>query len=147
MEMTGRERSTDRSRSSAGESGNGVSHPHAGRQRRRLELHLDQAPRVRVLEDLRGELRVEGMAGPMCDEMANHRIADEREVADRVEDLVADELVLEAERVVEDAGLAQHDRVLERSAERESILAEHLDVFEKRERPCRRDVLAERFLG
>ena len=83
----------------------------------------------------------------MGHEVADHRVADEREVADRVEDLVADELVLEAQRVVEDAGLAEDDRVVERAAERQAVLPQHLDVLEEREGARRRQLLGERFLG
>ena len=74
-------------------------------------------------------------------------MADERQVADHVEDLVADELVLEAQGVVEDAGLAEHDRVVERAAEREPALAQHLHFLQEAERPRRRDLLDERLVG
>ena len=84
------------------------------------------------------------MAGAMRDEVADHRVADERQVADRVENLVADELVLEAQRVVQHAGLAEDDRVLERAAERQAVLPQHLDVLQERERARRRDLLDER---
>src|SRR5262249_11839367 len=83
----------------------------------------------------------------VCDQMPDDRISREREIADRVQDLVADELVLEAERVVQNPRLAEDDRVLERSAEREAVLPHHLDILEERERARRRDLLDERVLG
>ena len=72
---------------------------------------------------------------------------DEREVADHVEDLVADELVLEPQRVVEETGLAEDDGVVERAAQRQPLLAELLDLLQEAERPRRRDLLGEGLLG
>src|SRR5207249_6354442 len=93
------------------------------------------------------ELGVEWVAGAMRDQVADDGIADQRQITDRVENLVADKLVFEPQGVVEDAGLAEHYRILERPAERQTVLPEHLDVLEERERPCRRDLLDERLLG
>ena len=99
------------------------------------------------LENLGRKFGMKRVPGAMRHEMADDRVADEREVANRVEDLVADELVLEAQGVVENARLAEHDRVLEGAAEREPVLPQHLDVLEEREGSCRRDLFDERFLG
>ena len=77
------------------------------------------------------------------DDVADDRVADQGQVADRVEDLVADELVLEAERVVQHAGLADHDGVVERAAEREALLAQRLDFLEERERARRGNLVDE----
>ena len=111
-----------------------------------IELPFDQAPRVGFLEKLAGKRRVQRVAAAMRDEMADDRIPDERHVADDVENLVAHELVLEAQRV-ERAGLAEHDRVLERAAERQPVLPQHLDFLQEAERPRRRDLFDERLLG
>ena len=67
-------------------------------------------------------------------------MADQREIADHVENLVADELVLEAQRVVQHAGLAEDDGVVERAAQRQPALPQHLDFLEEPERPRRRDL-------
>ena len=83
----------------------------------------------------------------MRHQVADHRIAHERQVPDRIEDLVPDELVLEAQRVVQHAGLAEHDRVVERAAEREAVLPKHLHVLQERERARRRDLLDEALFG
>ena len=72
-------------------------------------------------------------------------MADEGQVADHVQNLVADELVLEPQRV-EHAGLAEHDRVLERAAERQAALAQHLDFLQEPERARRRDLVDEHLL-
>ena len=47
----------------------------------------------------------------MRDEVTDHRIPHQRQIADRVENLVAHELVFEAQRV-EDARFAEDDGVL-----------------------------------
>ena len=62
---------------------------------------FDQPPGLRFLENLRGELGVQRVAGAMRHQVTDDRIADERQVADRVENLVTDELVFEPQRVVE----------------------------------------------
>ena len=61
--------------------------------------------------------RVPGLAGL---EVRHQGMAEQRQVADGIEDLVADELVLEAQRVVQHAGFAEHDRVLDGTAARET---------------------------
>ena len=83
------------------------------------------------------------VAAAVRHEVADHRVSDERQIADHVENLVADELVLEPQCVVEDAGLAENDGVVERTAERETALAQHLDFLQEAERPRRRDLLDE----
>src|SRR4029079_8057390 len=108
---------------------------------------LDDLPRIHVFEDARGKRRVQGVAGTVRHEVADHRVAAERAIADRVEDLGADELVLEAEGVVQRAVLPDHDALVERAAEREAALAEHLDFLQEAERPRRRDLLDEAVLG
>ena len=72
-------------------------------------------------------------------------IPDQRQVANHVQNLVAHELVLEPQRI-EHAGLAEDDRVLERAAEREPALAQHLDFLQEAERPRRRDLVDEHVL-
>src|SRR5262245_39923391 len=102
---------------------------------------------MRFFENLGRELGVKRVTGAMRDQVADHRIADQGKVADGIENLVTDELVLEPERVVEDAGLAEDDRVFERAAEGEAILAEHLDVLQEREGPRWRHFLGENLFG
>ena len=80
-------------------------------------------------------------------QMAEHWIADERQVANGVENLVTDKLVFEPQGVVQHARLAQHDRVIERPAERQAVLPQHLDVLQERERARRRDLLEKGLLG
>src|SRR5207244_6209140 len=61
--------------------------------------------------------------------------------------LVADELVLEAKRVIQDTGIAEDDRVVERSAEGEAALSQHLDFLQEAEGARRRNVLDKTLLG
>ena len=66
--------------------------------------------------------------------MADHRAAEQRGVADGVQDLVAHELVREAQAVrVEDAELVHHDGVVQRAAAGEPHLLEHLHVAQEAE--------------
>ena len=90
----------------------GDSHRHDRRGRRRL----DEPPGVGLFQNPGRKLRVEGMAGTVRHQMPNHRIADERQIAHRVENLVADEFVLEPQRIVQHACFAENDGVLERGA-------------------------------
>ena len=66
----------------------------------------------------------------------------QRQIANHVQNLVAHELVLEPQRV-EHAGFAEDDGVLERAAERQAALAQHLDFLQEAERPRRRDFVDE----
>ena len=68
-------------------------------------------------------------------------MADQRQVADHVEDLVAHELVFEAQRV-QHAGVADDDGVLERAAERQAVLAQPLHFLQEAEGARRGDVSA-----
>src|SRR5881296_1757180 len=65
-------------------------------------------------DDLVGQRRVDGMPGLFGEEVPDDGIPDQRDVPQQVEQLVADELVREAQAGVDDPGLVQHDRVLER---------------------------------
>src|SRR3989475_3927597 len=67
------------------------------------------------------ELDVEGVAPVARDDVREDRAAEEREVADEVEDLVADELVAVA-LAVEGAAVREHDRVVARAAARGAVL-------------------------
>ena len=79
----------------------------------------------------RGDQReVEGVAGVARDDVAEDRPAQQREVADQVENLVTDELVAVAE-LVQDAALADDDRVVERAALREAVLPEIPHVLQE----------------
>ena len=75
------------------------------------------------LQDHRGKLGVERVPAAMRHQMADDRVADERHIADHVQNLVPHELVVEPQRVVQHAGIADDDRVLERAAERAGAIS------------------------
>ena len=114
---------------------------------RRIERRLDQPPGLGLFENGRGKLGMQGMTRTVGHEMADDRMPHEREVADRIENLVPHEFVFEAESVVQHAGLAEHDGVVERPAKREPVLTEHFHVLEKRERPRWSDFFDEAVFG
>ena len=72
-------------------------------------------------------------------------MADQRQIANHIQDLVPHELVVEPQRI-EHAGLAEHDGVLERPAERHAALAQHFDFLQEPERPRRRNLVDEHLL-
>src|SRR5437870_919646 len=74
--------------------------PDRGR-RRDVDRRFDEAPGVRLFEDLHREGSMQRVTGAVRDKVTDDRVADEREIADRIQYLVADELVFESERVVE----------------------------------------------
>ena len=84
------------------------------------------------------------MAGVARDDVALNRAAEQREVADQVEDLVPDELVAIAE-LVQHAALADDDRVVERAALRQAVPAQLIDVLQEAVGPGRRELPDERF--
>ena len=75
--------------------------------------------------------------------MPDQRVAHQSKVADDIENLVSDEFVLEPQRGVQDARFSQNDGVVERSSERQSLLAEHLDLLQEAEGARRRDLVDE----
>src|SRR3546814_14293393 len=71
-----------------------------------------------------------GMARPVALEVADDRRADQVEVADRIEHLVAHEFVAEAQALgVEDLLAVHHDGVVQRAAAGEAHGAHLLDVL------------------
>src|SRR5829696_6996730 len=86
---------------------------------------------------------VEAMAAAEGPVGAKQRRAGERQIADGVEHLVADELVRIAQAFrVDDPVVADRDRVLERGAEREAGLPKALDVAHEAEGAGPRDLAA-----
>src|SRR5215470_7449744 len=73
-------------------------------------------------------------------EPAHYRLADQREISKQVEHFMPDKLIRKAKgRVVEHAGLSQHDRILERAAANQAARLQHLDLVIETERSSRRD--------
>ena len=83
-----------------------------------------RAPRRRASPRASARRRRAERGPPLCLEVAHHRMAEQGEIADRVEHFVTRALVLEAQLVVEHARLADDHRVLETAPEREPALAQ-----------------------
>src|SRR5205823_7963373 len=96
-----------------------------------------------LAQHLLDEARVQGVAGADRGDLADDGAADQGEVADEVEHLVADELVAEAQRSVHHAALVEDDAVLDRAAARQAGRAQLVDVLEEAVRARRRDLLEE----
>ena len=107
----------------------------------RLHGQLHQAPGSGLLDDAPREDGVQRVPTAVGHEVPDQRMAHQGEVADDVENLVPDELVLEPQRGVQDARLTQYHRVVERAAERQPLLAEHLDLPQEAEGARRRDLV------
>src|SRR5688572_26326874 len=110
----------------------------------RFDRALDQRPRIPLFEHLGGKRRVQRVPAPVRDEVANDRMPNERHIANHVQNLVANELIVEPQRVVQHAGVADDDRVLERTAKRQPLLSKHLHFFQEREGARRCDLVHER---
>ena len=77
-----------------------------------------------------GELGVGSVPGAHGDDMAEEGASDQGEVADDIENFVADEFVGEAERFfAQDGVVADDNGVFEAAAADEAFLHERLDVF------------------
>lgn len=80
------------------------------------------------------ELEIRGMAGLIGDNMAVNRESDQREVADQIQYLMANEFIFEAETgAIQDTGVAEDDRVIGRTTPCKAVRPETFDVFEEPE--------------
>ena len=87
---------------------------------------------------------IERMAAAARAELPEDRRARKRQIANGVEHLVAHEFVAEAQALrIDDAGVRNGDRILERCAQRESRLPQPLDVGEEAESARARQFAAE----
>src|SRR5207244_1511634 len=76
------------------------------------------------------ELEVHVVARVARDDVTEHRTAEQREIADEIEDLVPHELVAVPE-AVHDGVLADDDGVLERSAARQTVFPHRAKVLQE----------------
>ena len=107
------------------------------------EALVDVLPAFRVVEEVTHGLDVKGVAGLAGREMPADGDAEKEEVADEVEDLVADEFVREPERAVDELLVVQDERVREGAAEGQAAAMELGDVLEEAEGPGRGDLRTE----
>ena len=75
------------------------------------------------------------MSGTVRGDLADDRTTDEGQVAEKVEDLVADELVAETEWTVDHALIVESDAVLDRAAPSQTGRAKLLDLAHEAEGP------------
>ena len=86
------------------------------------------------------------MPGFDRDEVTTNPTADQREVADNVEDFVSDEFVLKTQRLfAQDCVAAHHHRIFQTTALDQIFLHQRLDLFVVDKRPGRRDLALEEF--
>jgi len=69
----------------------------------------DELPGGAVLQESGNERGMHGVSGALGDNVAEDVMAGESEVSDEVEDLVADELIFEAQRAVQDSFAVEDD--------------------------------------
>ena len=100
---------------------------------RELFVAVGELPGGAVAEEALDEGGVHGVAGAFGDDAAPDAAAGEGEVADEVEDFVADELVGEAEVAVLDLAAADDDGALVGGSADEAHVAEHGFVFAEAE--------------
>jgi hypothetical protein len=112
-----------------------------GRGRRRegprpgvIRAQRNQLPGGAVAEEARDQRGMHSMSGALGNDMAEDVMAGKGEIADEVEDLVAGELVAEAEGAILHAGAGEDDNTGFRSAADKAHVAELLFVFAEAER-------------
>src|SRR5581483_3038886 len=141
-------RDSEKKKNAEGESPHGVAFlPHS----RDLRLGVSgDAGRLEVfilfgggLQDLLHETRMHRVAGLRGRDLADDRPPDEREITEQVEDLVANELIAEAELAVHDTLIIEHDAVFDRPAARQTGSAKLLDIAHETEGARRCDLLQE----
>src|SRR5262245_3224055 len=77
------------------------------------------------------------------DDVRLERPAEQRQIAEQIQDLVADELVAVTEPV-QRAAVAEHDRIVQRSAASQAVLSHETEVPEEAVGPGRGELLDER---
>ena len=100
---------------------------------------VHQLPCGAVAEQPLDERSVHGMAGALGDDAAPDAAAGKRQIADKVQNLVANELVGEAQRPVFYALSREDDRLVGGGASDESHVTKHRFIFAEAEGPRRSD--------
>ena len=95
-----------------------------------------------VAQQARDQRDVHGVAGAIGDHAAQDAVAEQRQVSDQVQHLVADELIVIAQGAVGDAVACEHDGVFFRGAADQSHLAHLLRLMQKSEGARGGDVAA-----
>src|SRR4051795_389111 len=113
--------------------------------RRSYRLRVDPSPRAGIRHQRTQHRMVELRAASYGAVRGKQGAARERQIADRVQDLVADEFVGETLAFrIEDAVIADNERVLERGAERIARVPQRGHVAHETEGTCARNFAPER---
>src|SRR5439155_7301836 len=113
-----------------------------------LGLEGGELERIGTVEQRTRQRIVERMARLECGVLPDQRVPEQVEVADRVQYLVLDELVVVAQSFgIEHAEVVQHDRVLQAATEPEARRAHRFDVVHEAKCPGARHFLDIGMLG
>lgn len=102
---------------------------------------------VKMALDLAYESGVKVVAGAMRDDRPDDRSTKQIEVSQQVEDLMANQLVPEAEIAVEYSSLADHDRIIKRPAQTQVATVKLFDIFEEAVGSARRNLFGKFLSG
>jgi hypothetical protein len=91
-------------------------------------------------EQLACESSVERVAGFVGDEAAEHRLPDQREVAEQIQSLMPNKFIRESQRrIIQHTGLREHDRILQRPTTDKAARLQFFNFMVKAERSRRRN--------
>src|SRR5690348_10816248 len=122
------------SRRRAGGDGGGFGSRLCGRGMRRTE----QFPCALIAQKATHQGDVHGVAGAVGNDVPDQRTAEHDQVTNQVQNLVAAELVREAQPLrIHHAGFGDDDGILKRASAHQAALAKHLDLINESEGPCR----------
>jgi hypothetical protein len=100
-----------------------------------------------MIEEEEDDLVMEAVTGSLGLKMAEHRMAEERQVTDKIEDFMADEFVPETEGSADDFLFIEDHGVVQASPESQAELAELGGVLQEPERSGGSDLLKEELPG
>src|SRR3990172_3272290 len=130
----------------AGSDGGGLQGAGGGKQRGEPLLHSRGGEaegfglRLQPLLDSADECQMELVAGTVSDDRPHQGLAQQVQVSQKVQDLVADEFVRKAEGTVQDAVVTDHQGVFQRATLGQTHALERIQVFQKAVRAARRKI-------
>ena len=74
--------------------------------------HFNELPRISIFENLFRKRRVQRVATPMGDKVSNHGVTHQSKITHNIQDLVANELILETQGIVQDTSVSKHNGVI-----------------------------------
>src|SRR5215813_3028078 len=112
-----------------------------GRARRSASLELgtvDESPGALLAQQARDQGVVHGMAGAFSDDMADQGMAQQRQISDQVENLVAAKLVRKPQAFgIHHSLPRQHHRVLKRPTPDQTAVTQYLNFLQEAKGACR----------